>query len=514
MRKLIKTMILSGILTFFLSTMAYADIGDMGFFGGVSQGRKLPKTTEILLQNKNSKKTSSDSFIYKELILLSGRPQEFEGRLTKKESGAVTQEENSGTYTVTFTVVPVRTDEDAARINRNIVFTVNWRREGSQVIKDYEVKSWTETIASADDELSLQQDQSHFNVSIIEDHTPGVVYYKGNISMTAVYAADSEDNADAQRTTVQSTGSIYGYQSAWSNTETHRIDTWVYGNDWQMQYQLRPSVSVNKVLQYSENEPTAISFKGNYREVIQNQSALSYNIYAKPVQFYDLQDNGSINIPSYNSFEQLIAPDTSFLKGHFAEADINKLFSMQVLTGNPVYFKPEQAMTRGQFVMALAKAVKLPIEEVKATKKSKKNDVVKIVFPDVLPERAEYPYIMAAFNSGLAMGRDSGNFYIDSPIQRQEAIVILVRALGLENLGLDPTPATVFTDDRKIASWAKKEIYAAERLGIISGDEDGNFRPEEKITKAEGAAFINRLINYMRQDLVTDYTEHIINYAN
>ena len=507
MKKLYAATILSIILTIVFSTSAFAAIGDMGFFGGTSQGRKLPKTTEeILAKNKN--KNQKDTFLYKEYVVVGGVPREFEGIITiDSKTSKIKDDAVTGTYDVTFSVTPSATVESEVLLSRNIKFNVNYRKEGSQKILDYEVdlKSWSESIVTPEGEFVLDSSRSNFSVSILMDETPGVNYYKGTISMTAVYLGDGGD------TTIQSTGSIYGYDNAWSSTETHRIDTWVYGPNAQYQYQLRPSVSVNKTLQYSENEPTAISFKGNYMEVISNKSSLSYDLLVKPVNMYFAEDKGSTNIQSYNSFEQLIAPDTAFLKGHFAEADINKLFSMRVLGGNVKHFQPAQAMTRGELVEALAKAVKLPVEEATTSKSKKKT--IKIVFPDVLPEREEYRWIMAAYNEGLAIGRDSGNFYIDSPISRQEAIVIMVRTIGLENLGLDPTPMTTFVDDAKIADWAKKEIYAAHRLGIIAPDEDGNLNPLTNITKAEGAALINRLINYMRHDLVTDYTEHIVNYV-
>ena len=165
----------------------------------------------------------------------------------------------------------------------------------------------------------------------------------------------------------------------------------------------------------------------------------------------------------------------------------------------------------------LVKAVKLPVEDDSKTKKKtskKKSEVVNIVFPDVTEDRPEYKYIMAAYKNGLAVGRDNGHFYTDSPIERQEAIVILLRTLGLENLGLEPTSITPFTDNQYIADWAAKEVYAAARLGIIAGDSDGNFRPKSFVSKAEAAAFVNRLVTYMRSDLLIDYTEHIVNYAN
>lgn len=516
MKKLLETILLCTLFTVGAVSSVYADTGSIGFFGGITEGKKLPKTTEILIQEESGKKTnksSADKFIYKEMLIAGGVPVEFEGYMDIKQSGDVEDDKETGTYTLRYSIAPVANNgsngEDEVSLKREISFDVSWRREKKQVIKDYKLKSWSEEIKGSAS-MKLVPALSNFSVSIIEDHTPGVVYYKGNISMQAVYASGEDEGG---RTTVQTTGAIYGYNSAWSNTETHRLDTWVYGDGWQTQYQLRPSVSVTKELQYSQNEPTAISFSGNYREVIKNTSALSYNIFAKPVFMYDIKDSGAVNIDTFNDFEQLIAPDTAFLKGHFAEGDIAKLFAMQIVGGEPKHFLPEQAMTRGQYVEALAKSIKLPIIKEEEKKKTKKKETVKIVFPDVMPEREEYPYIMAAYNHGLAIGRDNGNFFIDETIQREEAIVILIRCLGLENLGLDPTPATGFTDDAQISSWAKKEIAAARKLGIISGDENGAFRPHDNISKAEGAALVNRLINYMRKDLVTDYTEHIINYA-
>ena len=42
---------------FICTTTVYADPLDFGVFGGISEGRKLPKTTEQLLAtNKNTKK--------------------------------------------------------------------------------------------------------------------------------------------------------------------------------------------------------------------------------------------------------------------------------------------------------------------------------------------------------------------------------------------------------------------------------------------------------------------------
>ena len=483
-----------------------AEVGNTGFFGGITEGVRLPKTTEILLANASSgSKNAAIELPYKEIVFLTGRPVEFSGTLTIRPSGSATAE--SGTYRVVYTVRA--SDSTAAGVNiaRTITFNVNYRKQGKQVVKDYTVASWTETITADGATFVLDSKQSHFDVSILEDHVAGVSYYKGDLSQKAVYRGNTG-------TSLELSGSIYGFTSAWSSAEVHRLDGRVYANDYQLQYQVRPSVSVDKTLQYSANEPTAISFAGNYREVMANQSGLQYDITVLPARFQDVVRSGGATISTYNTFEQLMAPDVSFLKGHFAEADVSKLFAMGVLEGDAKFFQPSQQITRGQFVTMLVKALKLPIDTSyqNQTGRTKNNVTVNVVFPDVMPDRADFPYIMAAYNAGLAIGRGNGHFQVDSPIERQEAFVLLVRALGLSNLGLEPTPITPYMDDASISSWAKKDIYAGSRIGLFKGDTRGNVNPHANVSKAEAAAIVNRLVEYMRTGLRLDYTEHIVNY--
>lgn len=487
---------------------ADAKIGEMGFYGGITEGTRLPKSTEILLETTVRK--ANTPIVYKEIVALTGTPVEVDGLLTVKVSGTINDKDNSGKYTETHTVAPGGTDTDNT-ISRTITYEVSWERSGVQIKKNFKVTKWTETIRIGGVEYRLQERQSHFDVSSLEFKSAGVTYYKADISERAVY---STGDAGAV-TTTDTSGSLYGYDCAWSATETHRLDVQVSTDEWQMRYQVRPSVSVNKTLQYSSNEPAAMSFEGNYREVMQNTSALQYDITVLPRQFYQTPTKGSASIATYNSFEQLFAPNVSQLKGSFAEADIKKLYSMGVLDGDTKFYVPNQAVTRGEFTTMLVKAIKLPIDTSYQTQtaRGKKAVPINIVFPDVLPERADYPYIMAAYNAQLAIGRSLGNFYADSGMQREEAIVMIMRALGLSNLGLEPTPITPYADDASISDWAKKDIYAATVLGLIRPDEQGKIYPKQTMTKAEAAVLINQLIEYMRSGIQLDYTDHIVNYT-
>jgi len=164
---------------------------------------------------------------------------------------------------------------------------------------------------------------------------------------------------------------------------------------------------------------------------------------------------------------------------------------------------------------ALAKAIKLPIEQAPAPRANARNrqPVTTYLFNDVSSLRPEYPYIMAIYKAGIASGREGGSFDFDKPIMRQEAFATLVRALGLVRLAPNPTTVTVFTDDAQIASWAKRELSAANIIGLIMPDSNGRIYPERQITKGEAASLFNILIEYMRHGLVSDYAERIVNFA-
>ncbi len=497
-KKLLATTV--AILT--LTNTVSANFGDIGFFGGISEGRKLPKTTESMLDTVDK----NGEFVYKEMIMIGKQPYEYTGTIKVSETPEIT--DNIGSYKYTMEIIDSDTTPDDISINRNISFNVNYRRERDTIIKDFEVNSWREVIETPDGTYTIDDDQSYFGISLIEDIKPGITYHKASISKELVYLLDGDNGNPIY---VSESGSMYGYANPYSSTETYRTDVTVKASDYNLRYQIRPSTTVRKVLNYSENEPTLISFDGNYQEVVTNESGLRYDYLSKPSDMYLVPLEGTSTIRSYNSFEQLIPPSLDFLKGHWAYYDISKLFSLGVLTGDPKHFQPNQSITRGQYTDMLARAIKLDTDEYDNVGQNKRQSI-KIVFGDVTEQRKEYSQIMAAYDAGLAVGRANGLYYPDALVTRQEAIVILLRTIGLENLGLDPTPMTSFVDDSDIADWAKSEIYAAERIGLIAKNEEGKINPLERISKAEAAALTNRLIDYMRYDMEQDYAANIVNF--
>ena len=52
---------------------------------------------------------------------------------------------------------------------------------------------------------------------------------------------------------------------------------------------------------------------------------------------------------------------------------------------------------------------------------------------------------------------------------------------------------TLFKDDAEIPSWARAAVYDAKERGMMLGDTNGNFRPNEPLTRAEAAVLISKL---------------------
>jgi hypothetical protein len=88
---------------------------------------------------------------------------------------------------------------------------------------------------------------------------------------------------------------------------------------------------------------------------------------------------------------------------------------------------------------------------------------------------------------------------------------MIVRALGLENLAPAPPYKTIYLDDDDIPFWAKDSIYMANEIGLITGYDDGTIRPDNFVSRADAAVFIENFINHIKDEISYDYREKIIN---
>jgi len=98
--------------------------------------------------------------------------------------------------------------------------------------------------------------------------------------------------------------------------------------------------------------------------------------------------------------------------------------------------------------------------------------------------------ILAAASQRLISGYPDGTFKPDHPVTRAEFTVMLVNALQLHGTG----GTVAFSDQDKIGPWALPAIAAAVERGIVSGYEDGSFRPDAFITRAEMAVMVAKAL--------------------
>ena len=142
-------------------------------------------------------------------------------------------------------------------------------------------------------------------------------------------------------------------------------------------------------------------------------------------------------------------------------------------------FRPENAITRAEIAAILARNLDLPPGGAYAG-----------LFGDVPSAHWAWSDIERLKRSGLMIGDASGNFRPQAPITRAEMAMIAAKWLGAD-LSAAGSPAFADVDG---GHWAAAAIDAASRAGILVGFEDGTFRPDERLTRAQAVAVMNRLL--------------------
>lgn len=101
-------------------------------------------------------------------------------------------------------------------------------------------------------------------------------------------------------------------------------------------------------------------------------------------------------------------------------------------------------------------------------------------FPDVSTSAAYAEAVNMLADNGILTGDENGNFNPNNTITRAEFATIVCRFLGVEDEAKALT-ATKF-NDVGANHWAKGYIAKASDMGIITGNGDGTFGPEDNVT--------------------------------
>ena len=140
---------------------------------------------------------------------------------------------------------------------------------------------------------------------------------------------------------------------------------------------------------------------------------------------------------------------------------------------------PQKNITRAEVATIFFRLLKDETREANMTKSNNYND---------MKDGAWYTCAVSTLSKmGIIKGYEDGSFKPDASISRAEFAAIAAR---FDPDG-DTTPAT-FSDVS--SHWAKDEISIAANHGWIKGYEDGSFKPDQKITRAETMTLVNRVL--------------------
>ena len=199
----------------------------------------------------------------------------------------------------------------------------------------------------------------------------------------------------------------------------------------------------------------------------------------------------NISVPPQSAVQQPDPQIDSFRdleQAKWATEYIEALYQEGIVSGKgDGQFAPLDPVTREEFVKMLVLALDLqPIEQ-------------SLEFTDTDNAAWYTPYIACAVQNGLVQGVSETEFGIGTPITREDMAVMSARAIQMyaEEKVTDVQPLT-FGDETQIAEYARESVELLVALGLVSGDENGDFCPKDNTSRAEAAKILYMLRSVVR----------------
>ncbi|OQR57636.1 S-layer homology domain-containing protein [Bacillus sp. CDB3] len=239
----------------------------------------------------------------------------------------------------------------------------------------------------------------------------------------------------------------------------------------------------------------AVNQDGDYNKAVENARKLAAYLMGelniplenvKKHQFWSGKNCPAIMINN-NAWEPFLQGTKAYydanhkddITGGWYEADIRELDKRGIMVGDGKgSYWPERLVTRGEFANLVSRSLQLP--------EGKSN------FKDI---STAHPSLVDGINraasAGIISGRGNDIFAPNDTIKRDEAVIMIDRALQYKNIkgNLVPLP---FTDQN--LAYDKQAVQRVYGLGIVKGNENNEFMPKGSATRGESAAFINRML--------------------
>jgi hypothetical protein len=197
---------------------------------------------------------------------------------------------------------------------------------------------------------------------------------------------------------------------------------------------------------------------------------------------WEVQMN-SITNSEYTIINNVV--EVASVSGHWSENVVNRMASDLVLVDYES-FKPDEAVTRGEFIDYVVRGLGLYRDEVDF--ETKLNDI----------ENSTYAQsVKIADYWGIISGYENGTFKPNNQISREEAMMVFSNALTLiqfENTLTDNHDISQYYDKTEVSSWAVDAVNSSLSIGIFNGRSDQELAPKETLTCAEALIAVNNLL--------------------
>lgn len=165
-------------------------------------------------------------------------------------------------------------------------------------------------------------------------------------------------------------------------------------------------------------------------------------------------------------------PDIS---DHWAKKEITYLAEKSILGGyEDGTFKPNGTVTRAEFIKMMTETFGL-------------TETKSLYYYDVSTTDWFYPYIAKAAAQGFILDYGNG-MSPNEQLTREEAAALLARYLKLS----DSVGISYYPDYSSISSKYSTYVLQATKAGLFAGYEDGTFRPQKTLTRAEALTILYR----------------------
>ena len=160
--------------------------------------------------------------------------------------------------------------------------------------------------------------------------------------------------------------------------------------------------------------------------------------------------------------------------------------------------RPQNSITRAEVAAIFFRLLEDDVRDANYTRQNK--------FTDVSNDAWYCSAVSTLSAMGIISGYPDATFRPNASITRAEFAAIATRF----DVNGDKTPSS-FND---IADhWAKDEIAVAANNGWVNGYEDGSFRPQNKITRAETMSLVNRVLN-RKPETAEDLLENMAKWTD